>query len=320
LYAHDLWAAEHAELFSTDCTKAAFGVQHRGPYKHHKKDGTPIEVEITSLDLIYASREARLVLAHDITAQRQLQKQMLQTQKMQVTTQLAGGVADNFNTLVTSIEEDARFLAQNCDRAESAEPLKRIAATAASASGLTHQLLALVRRHPMQAQPMDLNKLIERESGSLSRILGKDISLETICRANLPGIMADPALVEQILRNLILNARDAMPDGGSVTVSTTGIRLDETNAHAHEEARPGTFVCLTVADSGCGIAPEVHEHLFEPFFTTKTSGRAGLGLSTVHGLVRQHSGWVEVESTPGSGSRFTVFFPCGPIAGAGKPK
>jgi PAS domain S-box-containing protein len=321
LSAHDLWAPEHTELFTTDCTRTAFGVQHRGPYKHNRKDGTPIEVEITSLDLIYASRQARLVLAHDVTAQRQLQKQLLQAQKMQVTTQLAGGVADNFNTLVTTIEEDARFLAQSCDEAASAEPLKRIAATAASAGGLTRQLLALVRRHPMQAQPMDLNKLIERESGALSRVLGKKISLETVCRTNLPPIIADPALVEQILRNLILNARDAMPDGGSVTVSTAGILLEETHARTHEEARPGVFVCMSVADSGCGMTPEVQEHLFEPFFTTKTTGHAaGLGLATVHGLVRQHSGWVEVESTPGAGSRFTVFFPAGPTVVVNKTR
>lgn len=313
LTAGDLCAPDQMDLFAADCGKTGFGVQHRGLWKHRKKDGTPIEVEITSLDLVYASRPARLVLAHDLTAQRQLQKELLQAQKLRVTAQLAGGVADNFQTLIATIEEDARSLSHNCQETASAEPLKRIAATAASAGGLTRQLLALVRRHPMQVQPMDLNKIIERESGPLSRLLGKKISLEIVCRANLPPVIADPTLVEQILRNLILNARDAMPNGGSVTVSTTAIRVDDTTSHRHEEARPGGFVCLTVADSGCGISPEVQEHLFEPFFTTKTSGRAtGLGLATVHGLVRQHSGWVEVQSTPGAGSRFTVFFPCGP--------
>jgi len=313
LYAHDLWAAEETERFAADCAKTGVGVQRYGPYKHRKKDGTPMQVEITSLDLVYASRPARLVLAHDVTAQRQLHKQLLQAQKMRVTTQLAGGVADNFNTLITTIEEDARVLAQNCQQATSAEPLKRIAATAASAGGLTRQLLALVRRHPMQVQPLDLNKLIERESGPLSRLLlGKKISLETICRADLPPVMADPALVEQILRNLILNARDAMPNGGTVTVSTSGILVDEAHLQNHEEARQGAFVCLTVADSGCGMGPEVQEHLFEPFFTTKSGEQAaGLGLATVHGLVRQHAGWVEVDSTPGTGSCFSVYFPCG---------
>ena len=321
LYAHDLWAPEQAELFATDCVKSGGGIQRRGPYKHRKKDGARIEVEITSLDLVYASRPARLVLAHDVTAQRQLQKQLLQAQKMQVTTQLAGGVADNFNTLITTIEEDARVLSKNCQEAASAEPLKRIAATAASAGGLTRQLLALVRRHPMEVQPLDLNKLIEQESGFLSRVLGKKISLETICREGLPPVIADPGLVEQILRNLVLNARDAMPNGGTLTLSTSGMLVDDSYVRNHEEARAGAFVCLAVADTGCGMAPEVQEHLFEPFFTTKSEMHAaGLGLATVHGLVRQHAGWVEVDSAPGAGSRFTVYFPCGPTPGNGKTR
>jgi two-component system cell cycle sensor histidine kinase/response regulator CckA len=312
LTAPDLYLPEQLQLFIADCTKTGHGVQHHGTWKQRQKDGTPMEVEVTSLDLTYAGRPARLVLAHDVTAQRQLQKQLLQTQRMQVTNQLAGGVADNFNTLINTIEDDARVLAQNCEAIADAEPLKRIAATAASAGGLTRQLLALVRRHPMQVEAVDLNSLIERETGALARLLGKNISLETICRAKLPALTADPLLVGQILRNLVLNARDAMPGGGTVKISTTAVRLAETETRGHEEARPGTYVCLTVADSGCGIAPDVQEHLFEPFFTTKTSGSAtGLGLATVHGLVRQHSGWVEVESTPGAGSRFTVFFPCG---------
>ncbi|HTL54259.1 MAG TPA: ATP-binding protein [Candidatus Limnocylindrales bacterium] len=319
LSAPELCVPEQAQPFLADCAKTGYGVQHRGTWKHRKKDGSPLEVEITSLDLTYTSRPARLVLAHDITAQRQLQKQLLQTQRMQVTNQLAGGVADNFNTLITTIEEDARSLAQNCQEAASAEPLKRIAATAASAGGLTRQLLALVRRHPMQVQSLDLNQLIDQQSGALSALLGKKISLETICRANLPAMTADPALVEQILRNLVLNARDAMPNGGTVTISTAPVRLEESDVRYQEDSRPGTFVCLTVEDSGCGISPDIQEHLFEPFFTTKTSGSAtGLGLATVRGLARQHSGWVEVESTPGSGSRFKVFFPCGLVASSSK--
>ena len=321
LSAPELCAPEQTQLFITDCTKTDHGVQHRGTWKHRKKDGTPLEVELTSLDLVYTSRPARLMLAHDVTAQRQLQKQLLQAQRMQVTNQLAGGVADNFNTLITTIEEDARALVENCSESASTEPLKRIAATAASAGGLTRQLLALVRRHPMQVQALDLNKLIEQESGALSALLGKRISLETICRGNVPPVTADPTLVEQILRNLVLNARDAMPNGGTVTISTDAVRVEETDTHGNEESRPGSFVCLTVADSGCGITPDIQEHLFEPFFTTKTSGSAtGLGLATVRGLVRQHSGWVEVESTPGIGSRFKVFFPCSAVASSAKAR
>jgi len=274
-------------------------------------------VEMCTLDLSYAGCAARLVLAHDVTAQRQLQKQLLQTQKLEVTSQLAGGVADRFSRLVGVIEAEACTLAWRCEDAEASEPLKRIAATAGCAAGLTRQLLALVGRHPMQFQPVDLNALVEAESPKVAHLLGQNILLEKMCAEDLPPIMADAALVEQILHILVLNARDAMPDGGTLALSTAAVRVDEDRTHRHEEARAGAFVCLTVSDTGCGMTPEVQAHLFEPFFTTKEARKAtGLGLATVHGLVKQHCGWVEVSTQPGAGSRFTVFFPCIPSAGA----
>jgi signal transduction histidine kinase len=145
------------------------------------------------------------------------------------------------------------------------------------------------------------------------RLLGNKIALEKSCQGSLPRIMADPALVEQILRNLVLNARDAMPDGGALSLSIDAVELEEVRARGLEDIRPGPFVSLTVADTGCGMSPEVQARLFEPFFTTKGTGKAaGLGLATVHGLVKQHSGWIEVASQEGAGSRFTVFFPCAP--------
>jgi signal transduction histidine kinase len=177
-------------------------------------------------------------------------------------------------------------------------------------------MLALVRRHPMQAQALDLNELIENQTGNLGRLLGKNIRLEKMCWESLPSIKADPGLVEQILHHLVVNARDAMPNGGTLTIGTAAVRVDEARARLQEEARPGACVCLTVADTGCGMTPEVQSHLFEPFFTTKETGKAaGLGLATVHGLVKQHGGWLEVSTQSGAGSRFTVFFPCGPSTG-----
>jgi signal transduction histidine kinase len=221
-------------------------------------------------------------------------------------------VADNFNRLIGAIEKDARLLVNECQDPTAAEVVKRVAGTAASAAGLTRQLLALVRRHPMQVQSLDLNEFIESQAGTMLRLLGNNISIEKITSANLSPIMADPMLIEQILRNLLLNARDAMPHGGTLTISTQVVRVDEARARRHEDARPGAFVCLTVSDTGCGMTPEVQEHLFEPFFTTKeVSESTGLGLATVHGLVKQHSGWVEVDTNAGAGSRFAVYFPCG---------
>jgi PAS domain S-box-containing protein len=311
----DLYPPGESEELGPDAAKDKSGGQTRRIWRHCKKDGTLIEVELTCLDLTYAGCPARLVLAHDVTAQRRLQKELLQAQKREVTAQLAGGIADNFKTLITAIEGYANVLVQKCQDPTTAEPLKRIAATAACAGGLNRQLLALVRRHPMQAQPVDLNKLIEEQSGSLQRMLGNKITLEKNCQSEAPPIMADPALVEQILRNLVLNARDAMPNGGSVTLSTAGLLVEEGGARGHEDIRAGAFVCLTVADTGCGMSAEVQSRLFEPFFTTKgTAKAAGLGLATVHGLVKQQSGWIEVSSQEGAGSRFSVFFPCPPAS------
>lgn len=313
--ARDLCAPEQAERFDVDCAKPSVTGEHRGFWQHKKKDGAKLEVELTCLDLVYATRPARLVLAHDVTAQKQLQKQLLQTQKMQVTTQLAGGVADNFSRLILFIEADANFLLRNSTEPALAQPLKRIAATAASASSLTRQLMALVRRHPMQVESLDLNKFIEERSTRLAAALGKKISLETVCRANLPQVAADPVLMDQILSNLVLNGRDAMSKGGTLTISTAAVRVDDAYAQTHEDARTGAFVCLTVSDTGCGMTPEIQARLFEPFFTTKPTGRAtGLGLATVLGLVKQHAGWIEVRSEPDGGSSFIVFLPCGPVS------
>jgi PAS domain S-box-containing protein len=313
--AKDLCQGADAEAFAADSAKPVNSIQPRAIRRHVKKDGSVIEVESAALDLTYSECSARLVLVSDMSAQKLLQKQTLQSQKMAVTTQLAGGVADNFSRLVNAIESDASVLALKCQDPAAAAPLRRIAATAACAAGLTRQLLALVRRHPMRAQSLDLNKLIENQNGTLSRLAGDKITVEKLCWAGLPSVSADPELVEAVVHQLVRNARDAMPNGGTLTLCTAPVLVDEARARAHEEARPGAFVCLTVADTGCGMTPEVQARLFEPFFTTKDPAKAtGLGLATVHGLVKQHSGWIEVTTHEGSGSKFHIFFPC--IAGS----
>lgn len=318
--AKDLCLAEDADAFVAEAGKASLDLPPRKLCRHSKKDGSVIEVEMAVQDLIYAGSSARLVLTSDVTAQRALQKQLLQAQKWEVTLQLAGGVADNFSKLITSIERDAYLLSQKSADAEAAEPLKRVAATAGSASALTRQLLALVRRHPMRPQSVDLNNLLDRLIPGFARTVGNKIKVIANFSDGLLPVMGDPALIEQIVRHLTLNARDAMPDGGTLTIGTDVVIVDEARAERHEDAKTGTFVCLTVSDTGCGMTPEIQEQLFEPFFTTKGAGKAtGLGLSTVLGLVKQHSGWIEVVSEKGAGSRFSVFFPCAPVvAGAGR--
>ena len=311
LTARDLCIAEEADTFITDTAKSSPDVQRRGLWRHCRKDGGVLEVEVTAQDFIYAGRPARLVLGNDVTAQRFLQKQSLQSQKAELTAQLAGGVADSFARLISGIEADAGALAQKCSDPVIAETLRRLAAKASAAEGLTRQMLALVRRHPLQLQKLDLNKLIEGQAPGVARLAGSRVKLERCCWLNLPPIMADPAVVEQVLRHLVLNACEAMPNGGLLKLSTAAVRVDAQHARQYDGARPGAYVCLTVSDSGCGMAPETRAHLFEPFFTTKPAAQAaGLGLATVQGLIKQHSGWVEVNTEQGTGSEFAVFFPC----------
>ena len=313
--AQSLCPTEDATTFASDAFRASPEVQRRGSWRHRRKDGALIEVEITALDLHYAERPARLVLVHDLTAQKLLQHQLLQTQKMALTNQLAGGVADNFGQLVTTLEGYASALAMKCHDPAAIEPLKRIAATASAASALNRQLLALVRRHPMQPQLTDLGQFIQDQAGSVASLLGPGVALE---QAMLPGplsIQGDTKLLKQVLHELVLNARDAMGEGGTLTLSLAAIQVTAEHAREHEDARPGNYVRLTVSDTGCGMAPEVQAHLFEPFFTTKDSSKArGLGLATVLGLVKQHGGWIEVVSNVGEGSHFSVLFPCAPTA------
>jgi two-component system, cell cycle sensor histidine kinase and response regulator CckA len=308
LSAKDLCLPDELELFVADCIQTEQRPQ-RGSWRHCKKDGSIIEVELSTLDLTYAGCAARLVLANDVTAQRLLQKQLLQSQKTEVTTSLVGGIADNFSKLLTVIEGDANALVERIENPTDAEPLKRIAANAGCAAGLTRQLLALVRRHPIRPRALDLNQFVENHATAVSRMIGNQITLQKSFWTNLPSINADPDLIGQILRNLVLNAKDAMPKGGVLTISTAAVKIDEIKARRHEGAQAGPHVCLSVSDNGCGMSPEAQARLFEPFFTTKP-GKAGLGLATIHGLVKQHYGWVEVASEVGAGSRFTVFFPC----------
>lgn len=308
--AKELYPAADQAGFVAETAKALPPLRPRAVRRNLRKDGSCIEVELSAIDLNYGEYAARLVLVTDVTAERELQKQLLYNQKMAVTAQLAGGIADNLRQLIATIECDADSLLERFSQGGPAQALHRIAANAASLTALNRQLFALVRRHPMQAQTLDLNKLLENELPALPRLLGGQIKIDKMLWEGLPPIPADPELLRQIFHHLVVNARDAMPQGGSLTLCTAPVKVEANRAPRHSENRSGTFVCLTVADTGSGISAEAQAHLFEPFFTTKDPTKsAGLGLATVQGLVKQHSGWIEVASQPGEGSRFSVFFP-----------
>jgi CheY-like chemotaxis protein len=225
--------------------------------------------------------------------------------------QLAGGVAHDFNNLLMVIQGYVEMLLSTEELSEPvSESLRQVFAAAEKAGNLTRQLLAFSRKQMMQPRDLNLSELVGTVTKLLVRTLGEDIKIKSHCPANLPSILADRSMIEQVIMNLAVNARDAMPNGGQLIFNTSVQNIDLAYKRQQAEARPGTFVCLSVADNGCGISRENLAHLFEPFFTTKEVGKGtGLGLATVYGIVKQHEGWIEAESQVGQGTTFRIFLP-----------
>jgi CheY-like chemotaxis protein len=229
---------------------------------------------------------------------------------------LAGGVAHDFNNLLTVILGHVAFALEAVDETGPVrDDLLQIRAAGESAAGLTRQLLAFGRKQLLQPKLLDLNQLISEFEKMLRRILGEDLELVLVLERDLHRIMADPGQLEQVLMNLVVNARDAMPGGGRLVIETRNAELDEAFALEHPGVAPGAFASLSISDSGCGMDQETQQRIFEPFFTTKERGKGtGLGLSTVYGIVKQSGGTIWVQSEPGRGTTFRVYFPCEPSA------
>lgn len=252
-----------------------------------------------------------LVCLEDVTSHRQLQAQFLQAQKMEAIGQLAGGLAHDFNNILAAIMMNLGLLQANrqLDGAV-AQPLKELMAEAERAAGLTRQLLLFSRRSRLEVKALDLNEVVANLLKMLGRLISEDIDLQFQRKTGLPAVEADAGMLEQVLMNLCVNARDAMPKGGRISISTDAVKMNGENTSEHPQRRPGAFVCLSVTDTGCGMDELTLHRIFEPFFTTKAPGKGtGLGLATVHGIVAQHHGWVEVQSQPGRGTTFRVFLP-----------
>ena len=250
--------------------------------------------------------------AEDITEQRSLEERYRQAQKMEGIGQLAGGVAHDFNNLLTVIRGNTELALMRADRLDPdvCENLKQVVEASHRAANLTRQLLAFSRKQVLQPQTLNLNEVIANLVKMLTRVIGEDVQLQCNYDTQSAYVQADPGMMEQVLMNLVVNARDAMAGGGKLVIGTERVNFHEESARLHPEARPGTFACLTVSDTGSGIAPEHVARIFEPFFTTKEPGKGtGLGLATVYGIVKQHLGWVEVASRPGAGSTFKVYLP-----------
>jgi nitrogen-specific signal transduction histidine kinase/CheY-like chemotaxis protein/HAMP domain-containing protein len=247
----------------------------------------------------------------DITERLNLEAQFRQSQKMESIGQLAAGVAHDFNNMLTVIQgHSGMILAKTNVPPEVLSCAQAIYFAAERAAGLTRQLLMFSRKNVMKPMPLDLRKVVSDLSKMLKRLLGETVALEFNPPSELPFVQADTGMVEQVLMNLAVNARDAMPGGGTLAISTSPVEIDEIYVQSHPEARRGAFVCLTVSDTGCGMDSVTMGRIFEPFFTTKEVGKGtGLGLATVYGIVKQHEGWIEVASDLGKGSTFKVFLP-----------
>ena len=268
-------------------------------------------MELTSHSLLLGDRKAWLSLAMDVTERLSLEAQLRQSQKMDSVGQLAGGIAHDFNNLLTVISGHSGILLAMKNLGPGViEPVREISEAARRAADLTRQLLTFSRKQVAQLQVVDLNEVVANVSKLLRRILGEDISLEVELAPHPATIKADLGMIEQILLNLAVNSRDAMPKGGKLRLSAGFVTVTDSQAHHNPEASAGRFVCVEFSDTGCGIAPENLPRIFEPFFTTKEIERGtGLGLATVYGIVKQHQGWIEVASRLREGTTFRIFLP-----------
>ncbi|TAN39325.1 MAG: DUF3365 domain-containing protein, partial [Nitrospirae bacterium] len=263
-------------------------------------------------------RKKALVIVEDITErrhaaeeQKKLQGQLLQAQKIESIGRLAGGVAHDFNNILSAIIGYSELaLLKLSEESPAWEEIGQVKAAGERAASLTHQLLAFSRKQVLEMKPVNINDIVDSTLKMLNRLIREDIVFELKLKRPLPNIRADRLQIEQVLMNLVVNAVDAMPDGGSLMIGTDEVLLDEAYARQRSEVKPGPYVMFTVTDTGAGMSREVQDRIFEPFFTTKDFGKGtGLGLAMVYGIVKQHGGYIYVYSEPGKGTAFKVYMP-----------
>ena len=277
------------------------------------KNGATVWVGVTASAVRDGTGEPKYSIGaiQDITERKRLEQELLHSQRMEGVGQLAGGIAHDFNNLLTVISGRSELL---LDQLDAADPIRReldlIYKTTGRAAALTRQLLAFSRKQVFQSKVLDLNELVQGATALLKRIIGEHVELVFIPAAGLGRVRVDPSQLEQVVVNLAVNARDAMPDGGKLTIGTANTALDERYAREHVGVHPGPYVQLTVSDTGVGMDAATRARIFEPFFTTKGPGKGtGLGLSTVYGIVKQSGGHIRVYSEPGRGTTLKVYLP-----------
>ncbi|MCX8119173.1 MAG: PAS domain S-box protein, partial [Desulfobacterota bacterium] len=285
---------------------------------HKNGERIPVEVVVSAIRSTEGEVKGYVAILRDMREKKRmegekaaLEDQLRQSQKMEAIGILAGGVAHDFNNLLTVIQGNCELILFGLSEDHPLRKgIEQIREAARKASDLTRQLLAFSRRQILEPKVIDLNQIIMNLQKMLHRIIGEDIQLVTCLAEDLGRVKADPSQVEQVILNMAVNARDAMPAGGRLTIETSNVELDEHYARHHVSVVPGRYVMFSMTDTGVGMTPEVKERIFEPFFTTKEKGRGtGLGLSTVYGIVKQSKGYIWVYSEPGKGSTFKVYFP-----------
>jgi len=285
--------------------------RYQGLCKHRRKSGQPFDVEMISDRFEYAGRTVRLIVAQDVSERHLLEQQLRQAQKMEAVGRLAGGVAHDFNNLLMVIKGHTELLMSELAMSDRfLRKISQIDRAADRAAALTKQLLAFSRMQVLQQRVMNLNGVVEDMGKLLPRLIGEDIELKINIAADLGSVRADASQMEQIIMNLAVNARDAMPNGGKLFIETSNADLERVYNMSHPIVQPGPYVLLAVSDTGVGMDAETQAHIFEPFFTTKEAGKGtGLGLATVYGVVKQSGGFIWVYSELSKGTSFKIYLP-----------
>jgi PAS domain S-box len=279
-------------------------------WRHKKKDGTLIQVEVSAHSLEFGGAPSMLAISRDITEQRSLEQQLRQAQKMEAVGRLAGGVAHDFNNLLTIVNSYAELTLGHTADPRLRGYAEKIMNAGERAATLTQQLLVFSRKQVFEARPVVLNRLLEELGKMLPALIGEDIDLTFHLAPDLGIVLADPVHMEQVVMNLVINARDAMPQGGKLLIETSNAEIDEEYARHNPQTSPGEYVLLSVSDTGIGMDAQTKSRLFEPFFTTKEVGRGtGLGLATVYGIVKQAQGFIGVYSELMKGTTFKIYLP-----------
>ena len=312
----DLWVPEESTKLAGIAAAPGSGRNHVGAHRHRKKDGTLIRVEVISDDAWSGGKPARLVLALDVTDKERAQEdlrgaeaQLRQAQKMEAVGRLAGGIAHDFNNVLTVVKSFTEFLLEDLDATDPRRAdVQEIAKAADRAAGMTRRLLAFSRRQVLQPRQLDLNAVIGGMERMLQRLIGDDVRIMTSLDNALLPVQADPGSSEQVILNLVVNARDAMRNGGTLTIETHNARLDRPDANW--AIQPGPYAMLSIRDTGHGMDAATQARIFEPFFTTKGQGEGtGLGLAMVYGIIKQSRGHIWVASRPDQGTTFTIYLP-----------